>query len=456
MSSHHILVVDDEPDIRQLVQEILEDEGYSVSVAENAAAARAARRSRRPDVTLLDIWMPDTDGISLLKEWSDSGQLETPVIMISGHGTVETAVEATRLGAYDFIEKPLSTAKLLLTVRHALEASRLQSENIGLRRHAQPVSEPVGRSSLMQSLREQVARVAQHDTAVLVLGESGSGKQVLARYLHANSARRGGPFVEVGVGGLAGEAAAVELFGSEEGSRVHYGWLEQANGGILFLSDIADMIPPTQARLLGALQHQSLVRVGAREPVQINVRIVAATDKDLAGEVSAGRFREDLYYHLNVVPIRVPALREHVEDVPELLEFCVDLFVAQDNLPYRRFTTGAQNYLRNYPWPGNVRELKNLVQRLLILGNTEEVGLDEVQAALGSQPRKVPPGQLPGFDMPLREARELYEKAYLEHQLQEEAGNVTRVAHRVGVERTHLYRKLRALGIDTKKLQGNR
>jgi DNA-binding NtrC family response regulator len=455
MSAPYILVVDDEPDIREIVRDILEDEGYRVGLAENAAAAREARRTRRPDLTLLDIWMPDTDGITLLKEWSESGELETPVIMISGHGTVETAVEATRLGAYDFIEKPLSMAKLLLAVRHALEATRLKSENIGLKRRAQPEAEPIGRSPAMQGLRQQIRRIGQHDTAVLITGEPGSGRQIAARYLHAASPRAGGPFVDVGVAGLTWESAAVELFGSEDGTRVHYGWLEQASGGTLFLADVADMDLATQARLLGALQQRALVRVGGKEPVQVDVRVIAATSRNLAEEVGARRFREDLYYHLSVVPVHVPALREHVEDVPELLDFYVNLFAVEDRLPFRRFNTGAQNYLRLYPWPGNVRELKNLVQRLLILGSDEEVTQEEVEAALGAAPRKTAPaGQLPGFDLPLREARDLFEKAYLEHLLQASAGNVSRVAQRAGLERTHLYRKLRALGIDAKKVPG--
>jgi DNA-binding NtrC family response regulator len=448
MSAPHILVVDDEPDIRTLVQEILEDEGYEVSVAEDAESARQARRSRRPDLVLLDIWMPDTDGITVLKEWSQgAGGLDIPVIMMSGHGTVETAVEATRLGAYDFIEKPLSMAKLLLAVKRALEASRLQRENIGLRRTAQPIAEPIGRSQAVSELKSQVLRVAPHDTAVLLTGESGSGKQAFARFLHAHSSRQTGSFVSVGVAAGVGEESLAELFGTEDGDSVHYGWLEQANGGTLYLSDVADMDQAVQARLLSALQHQTFLRIGGKEPVQVDVRVVAASARDLAAEVSEGRFREDLYYHLNVLPIRVPPLREHSEDVPELLEFYVNLFVDQENLRYRHFSLPAQNYLRNYSWPGNVRELINLVQRLLILGSSEEISQEEVEIALGSQPRKPAAGRLPGFDLPLREAREQFEKAYLEYQLGEMDGNVSKVAQRVGMERTHLYRKLRALGI---------
>ncbi|MDA1107160.1 MAG: sigma-54 dependent transcriptional regulator [Proteobacteria bacterium] len=458
MTAAYILVVDDEPDIRRLVQEILQDEGYEVSVAESGSAAREARRARRPDLTLLDIWMPDIDGISLLKEWGEGGVLSSPVIMMSGHGTVETAVEATRLGAYDFIEKPLSMAKLLLTVERALEADRLRRENIGLRRHAQPVAEPLGKSAVMQQLREQVRRIAQHETWVLVTGEPGSGKEVAARYLHMQSPRRAGPFVEVGVAAIARENSAVELFGSEAGDKIHFGHLEQASGGTLFLDEIGDMDSATQARLLSALENRTFLRVGGTQPVAVNVRVVAATHRDLQQEVQAGRFREDLYYHLNVVPLRVPALREHSEDVPELLNYYVNGFVNQEGLPYRSFSVAAQNRLRNYPWRGNIRELRNLVQRLLILGSGAEIALEEVEVALGAAPR-APAGTPPlfsakdDFDLPLREARDQFEKAYFEHQLRKTGGSIGKVATLAGMERTHLYRKLRALGIDVRQLK---
>ncbi|MDX1654140.1 MAG: sigma-54 dependent transcriptional regulator [Candidatus Competibacteraceae bacterium] len=452
MSSAHILVVDDEPDIRDLVKEILEDEGYEVTAAENAAAAREARRLRRPDLILLDIWMPDMDGISLLKEWSEGERLPCPVIMMSGHGTVETAVEATRLGAYDFIEKPLSMAKLLLTVERALETERLTRENLGLKRQMRPVTEPVGKSEMAQHLRSQILRIAQHDTPVLITGEPGTGKEVYARFLHANSPRRAGPFVDVGVGSIARENSALELFGSEMGDRLHYGRLEQASGGTLFLDELADMDQDTQAKLAGALENGSFLRIGGKEPVAVNVRLVAASHRELEREVAEGRFREDLYYHLNVVPFKLPPLREHCEDVPELLNFYVNHFVDQEGLPYRRFTTAAQNRLRNYSWPGNIRELKNLVQRLLILGTDEEISLEETEAALSnvpaSRPREV--ANIP-LDLPLREAREQFERAYLLQQFKECEGNVARLADRVGMERTNLYRKLRALGIDPKR-----
>jgi DNA-binding NtrC family response regulator len=454
MSSGHILVVDDEPDIRNLVKEILEDEGFEVSIAESGETARQARRKRRPDLILLDIWMDDIDGISLLREWSEGGSLPCPVIIMSGHATVETAVEATRLGAYDFIEKPISLAKLLLVVNRALESEKLQQENIGLKRQAQPVNEPAGKSEVMQALREQAGRIAQHNTWVLIGGEAGAGKEVAARYIHMQSSLRDNAFVEVAVGSMSAEHSAAELFGSEDGDSVAYGRLEQANGGTLLLTNISDMDLQTQARLLSVFQTHSFLRMGGTEPVPVDIRVIATTSKDLEQEVREGRFREDLYYHLNVVPLTVPPLREHSEDVPELLNFYVDRFVVQENLPYREFSIAAQNRLRNYRWPGNNRELKNLVQRLLILGQGPVIDVDEVEDVLQHVSDTTDAGKssatLP-LDLPLREAREQFEKVYLQHQLQEVGGSVGKLAKRVGMERTHLYRKLRGLGIDFKK-----
>ncbi|NCA68857.1 MAG: sigma-54-dependent Fis family transcriptional regulator [Sphingobacteriia bacterium] len=454
MSTMHVLVVDDEPDIRDLVQEILEDEGYAVVTAANGEAARHALRDGRPDLILLDIWMPDLDGITLLREWSEEDDgLPCPVIMMSGHGTVETAVEATRLGAYDFLEKPLSMAKLLLTVARALEADKLQRENVGLKRRAPLVHEPVGRSATMQRLREQVRRIAQHDTWVLITGDAGSGRETFARYLHSQSPRRDRPFIDLGVSTLAGENTARELFGTEDGEHIHYGTLEKAAGGTLLLDEVADMELEAQTKLLGALDTGSFSRVGGADPVHIDVRIIAVTQRNLEDEVRAGRFREDLFYHLNVVPLHIPPLREHAEDVPDLLNYYLDYFATHEKLPYRRFSVGAQNFLRNYPWPGNVRELKNLVQRVQILGAGDEISQKEVEAALGAPP----PVQiqaldgLVSFDQPLRQAREQFEKAYLDYQLEKHTGNVSKMAKEAGMERTHLYRKLRSLGIEIKE-----
>ncbi|CAK0749776.1 Nitrogen assimilation regulatory protein NtrX [Gammaproteobacteria bacterium] len=444
MTAPYLLVVDDEPDIRALVKEILEDEGYEVDTAENGQQARERRHSRRPDLVLLDIWMPDVDGITLLREWSEEGGIRTPVIMMSGHGTVETAVEATRGGAYDFLEKPLSMAKLLITVERALETIQLQRENMGLR--ANIFSEPIGRSALMTQLREQVKRIAGHETSLLFRGELGSGKEILARYLHTNSARAHHPFMVVAVSNMGRDNS--DLFGAEG----RHGYLEQT--GTLFLNDIADMDLATQGRLLSVLESRRFQRIGSTEWVQTNARIIAATHHNLDREVEEDRFREDLYYYLNVVPVQVPPLREHCEDVPELLNYYLNLFVNQENLPYRGFPVAVQNRLRNHPWPGNIRELRNLVQRLLILGSGAEVTLEELEAALGTSAARKPtsgPEDSHWLDLPLREARDLFEKAYLEHHLRLSGSNIAKLAKQTGMERTHLYRKLRALGIEVRQ-----
>jgi two-component system nitrogen regulation response regulator NtrX len=454
MSAPHILVVDDEPDIRTLVQEILSDEGYDVDVAADATSARESRRLRRPDLVLLDIWMPGEDGISLLKEWQDGGGITCPVIIMSGHGTVETAVEATRLGAYDFIEKPLTLAKLLLSVRRALEADQAQRQNLDLEDLAY-VSEPIGSSVAMQQLRAQARRIAQHDSWVLITGEPGTGKETIARYIHSLSPRSDRPIVSMTAAGLAREESLAELLGSETSELVQHGLLEQANGGVFFLDEVADMDLQAQGRLLSALEGQNFLRIGGTHPVTADVRVMAASQRDLQQEVQAQRFREDLYYRLNVVPLRVPPLREHAEDVPELLSYYADFYCSREGLPYRRFAIAAQNRLRHYSWPGNTRELRNLVQRLLIMGSSEQVTSEEIELALGQrseQRNDEPQWQHNVFELPLREAREEFERNYLLHQLKQCRGSVSRLSQKVGMERTHLYRKLRALGINPKEV----
>jgi len=449
MSAGKVLVVDDEPDIRSLLKEILEDEGFRVSVAENGEQAKNIRNQFDPDLILLDIWMPDIDGITLLKDWTAGENLGIPVVMMSGHGTVETAVEATRLGAYDFIEKPLSLAKLLLTVKHALESTSLQKENIRLKQHGKFETTPVGKSEIIRNLRDQIKRIANHKTPVLIRGESGTDKELYARYLHSESDRADGPFISVGISSLS-DNSMLELFGSEDDDRIQTGFIEKAMGGTLFLKDIADMDLSLQAKLQNALEETRIIRQGSTESIEIDIRVIAATSKDLESMVKSNEFRDDLYYQLSVVPIDIPPLSEHGEDIPELLEFYISHFVELEGLPYRRFSVAAQNRLRRHDWPGNVRELKNLVQRLLILGSDEIIDVPEVEAHLG-RPVKVDESiNYPGFDMPVRDAREQFEKAYFEHHLQENNGSVSKVAIAAGMERTHLYRKLKSLGIDIK------
>lgn len=454
-STPSILVVDDEPDIRQVVKDVLEDEGHGVIIADGADEARQARLDHQIDLVLLDIWMPGTDGISLLKEWSQDGVPEAPVIMISGHGNVETAVEAIRYGAYDFLEKPLSTGKLLVTVKRALQSEQLRRENQSLRGRLQATSELLGKSDSMNQLRELIVRAAATDSWVLITGEPGSGKGVAARSLHMLSKRAGNQLVELSVAAIPGESLAVQLFGSEQSGGVQRGGFEEAQGGTLVLDQITDANLEVQARLLSALEDGSFLRVGGQSYIEMDARIITTTNRDLGALVDDGQFREDLYYRLNVLPIHVPPLREHVEDIPELTEFYLNWMVEKEQLPYRRFSTGALNALRYYPWPGNVRELRNLIQRLLILNKDADVSAEEVQSALGINKAQADSQWFPAsvYDMPLREARDLFEKSYLKYRLAEVGGSVSELAPLVAMERTHLYRKLKSLDIDPKALK---
>jgi len=451
MITGNVLIVDDEPAIRSLVKEILEDEGFNVDVAENAEEAKLRKESFVPDLILLDIWMPGIDGITLLKEWKEKDNLNIPVIMMSGHGTVETAVEATKVGAYDFIEKPLSLAKLILTVKHALETISLQQENLRLRSHSQISSMPIGKSQIMQQLRERISRIANHNTPVLITGESGTDKEVFARYLHSQGNRADAPFIKIVISALSTDHAIQDFFGGEENGNIKPGFLEQAEGGILFIKDIADMDQSLQAKLQTTLENNTLTRIGSTESHQIDVRIVAATSYNIQEMVQNGKFRDDLYYQLNIIPLNIPPLREHYEDIPELLEYYVGYFAEQEGFPYRHFTVATQNHLRGYDWPGNVRELKNLVQRLLILGTKENIDIDEIDMAISKKQKQIDEQETYfNFDLPLREAREQFEKSYLQYKLDQANGSVSKIAKEVGMERTHLYRKLKSLGIDIK------
>jgi DNA-binding NtrC family response regulator len=450
MTASRILVVDDEVDIRELLQEILSEEGYDVEVAANAAEARIARTAHGPDLVFLDIWMPDTDGITLLREWAETDGYDCPVVMMSGHGTVETAVEATRLGAFDFVEKPLSLTKLLKTVERALDAGRRKRTAARSQAFAPFVS--VGKSKLMQALREQIGQVAPSNSAVLLQGELGSGRESHARLLHSLSARASKPFTMVIAAGL-GEDPAAALFGTERDGRVEPGAFEQAAGGTLFVNGLDDLSSAAQRMLVGAIEQKSYVRVGGREPLPFDVRWVSSAQEGFEAHNSPEPFRRDLVAHLNVITLRVPPLRDYAEDVPDLLRYYVDRLVDEQRLPLRRFSVAAQNRLRNYPWPGNIGELRNLVQRVLILGAGEEIRLEEVERELAEKLSVDEPlVKQDLLALPLREAREQFERAYLQQQLLLCNGKVGQLAKRVGMERTHLYRKLRALGVDFRAL----
>lgn len=451
MSAARILVVDDESEIRGLLKEILADEGYEVDVAADAAEARVRRAQHDPDLVLLDIWMPDTDGITLLREWAQPNGSSCPVVMMSGHGTVETAVEATRLGAFDFVEKPLSLAKLLRTVERALDSGRNKRQTG--RTLVPALIAPVGKSRAMHALREQVQQVAPHDTPVLVVGEPGTGREAFARYIHSISGRSAGPFVQLVATGMTDDGAAAALHGTEDVNGTHAGLLEQAAGGVLFVNGLEDLPPRAQGLLVAALETRTITRTGGATPVQLNIRVIASATSRLLNIDSGSSVRLELLSRLNVITLNVPPLRDYAQDVPDLLRYYVDRLVDEERLPFRRFGVAAQNRLRNYPWPGNIRELKNLVQRLLILGGEEEIRLEEIERELASRtPSTEPLVKQDLLALPLREAREHFERAYLQQQLILCNGKVGQLAKRVGMERTHLYRKLRSLGVDFRQL----
>jgi DNA-binding NtrC family response regulator len=448
MTTAHILVVDDEADIRTLLKEILSEEGYEVDVAANAAQARASRAKQTPDLVLLDIWMPDVDGITLLREWSTTATNGCPVVMMSGHGTVETAVEATRLGAFDFVEKPLSLAKLLRTVERALDAGKRKRQSGKLM--VPPLMVPVGKSKLMQQLRSELQQIAANPSSVLLIGEPGSGREAFARFLHEQSPRSAQPFVTLVASGLRDADAETHLFGTaHDGAAARAGLLEEAGSGTLFINQIEDLPAAAQRALAGVLESGRFTRIGGTQPQEFSARVVSSAQPGIEGRVGPDGFRRDLLAHLNTLVVRVPPLREYAEDVPELLRHYVDRAVDTEGLPFRRFSVAAQNRLRNYPWPDNVRELKTLVHRLLIQGGQEEIRLEEIERELAVQaPQGEPLVKQDLLALPLREAREQFERAYLQQQLLLCNGKVGQLAKRVGMERTHLYRKLRSLGVD--------
>jgi len=444
MSQPHVLVVDDEPDIRELVQEILEDEGYEVAIAENGETARAEFARHTPDLVLLDIWMPDIDGITLLREWSSNGQPDCPVVVMSGHGNLETAVEATRLGAYDFVQKPISLAKLLSIARQAIDSGQRQPRSTGSAAPAE--SEPIGNSQAMQSLRNKAEQAARHHLPVLISGEKGCGRANLARFIHARSAGRG-RFACLDHGRMEPDSVRSYLHGSADSA----GLFEQARGGTLFIPDLQDLPDEALEIIRLALESDEDAATAGSDPALLDCRLIASACKDLLDLVPTNETLSQLYFRLNVLPLEIPPLRERPEDVPELIRHYAEWFPNHEGLPYRPFSVAAQNRLRNHDWPGNVLELRNLVQQTLVLGGSGEVTANEVEEALKQHPPATAP-QVSGvpryFDLPLREARERFEHDYLVYKLRESKGSVGRLAEMVGMERTHLYRKLRALGID--------
>ncbi len=458
--ANEILVVDDEPDIRMLIEGILEDEGYTVRQAADSDAALAAFRMRRPSLVILDIWLQGSrlDGLGILKALM-SEEPHVPVVMISGHGTIETAVAAIQLGAYDFIEKPFKSDRLLLIIRRALEAARLAQENAELRLRAGYESNLTGHSPAITTLRAAVERVAPTGSRVLISGPAGSGKEVAARMVHARSRRADGPFVALNCATLNPARFEEELFGVEAGpdslaSPRRAGVLERAHGGTLLLDEVSDMPLETQGKIVRALQDQTFERLGGSSRVKVDVRVLATTNRDLQAEISSARFREDLYYRLAVVPIRMPSLKERREDVPDLARYFLERSAETSGMPGRELSTDALTALQAYDWPGNVRQLRNLMDWLLIMapgGTADSIRAEMLPAEISQGAPALlnfdPTADLMG--LPLREARDLFETQYLQAQLLRFGGNISRTAGFVGMERSALHRKLKQLGVNS-------
>jgi two-component system nitrogen regulation response regulator NtrX len=436
-----VLVVDDEAAIRDSLHMILEYEGYRVDEAASGTQALVKVGERAPDAIVLDIKMPEMDGLEFLKALRERGY-DMPVLMISGHADVATAVEATRRGAFDFFEKPLQRERVLLSLRNAVEAQRLQSENRNLRPEPDQL---IGTAAAVRRLRETIEKAAPTPATVLITGESGTGKELVARAIHRQSVRRDRTLVQVNCAAIPEELIESELFGHEKGSftgavRKQMGKFVAADGGTIFLDEIGDMSARTQAKVLRVLQNGEVEPVGAERTIQVDVRVVAATNRSLEDEIAAGRFREDLFYRLNVIPVRTPALREHLEDLPLLVDHFVRRYAEQNNFRAKEFTPDALAHLKALPWKGNVRELKNLVERLLILSPGDKVTRDDVLAASGSARPELSTSLLAVAT--LREFRDLSERMFLLHKLEENNWNVTQTAQAIDTPRSNLYKKL--------------
>jgi two-component system, NtrC family, nitrogen regulation response regulator NtrX len=469
--SRNVLIIDDEASIRQSLTGALKDEGYRVAVAASGKEGLDALRAGRPDVVLLDIWMPGMDGLETLKqikvEWPDQ-----IVIMMSGHGTIDTAVRATKLGAFDFIEKPLSLERLLVTLQNVTGVQDLARENQALRKQVQRGRAIVGESAVMKQIQDLIRRVAPTTGSVLVTGENGTGKEVVAHAIHAFSTRFNKPFVDVNCAAIPEELIESELFGHERGAftgatTLRRGKFDLANGGTLFLDEIGDMSLKTQAKVLRILQEQKFERVGGTQTIQIDVRVVAATNKDLKFEIHRGAFREDLFYRLNVVPFHIPPLRDRRGDIPVLARHFLKEFSGTHGRVLRALAPEALEVLASYSWPGNVRELKNLIERVIILTTEAEEGItitaahllshfkDETMSVrLEEEPRTRDQGSAAsssGAAKNLRDARQEFEKDFILKTLRENDFNVSKCAQILGVERSHLHRKIKSFGIETKE-----
>ncbi len=451
-----ILIVDDEADIREGVSGILSDEGHQTRTAKNSDEALAAIEQRRPHLIFLDIWMQGSrlDGLQLLEVIKEQHP-NLPVVMISGHGNIETAVSAIRLGAYDFIEKPFKADRLVLVAERALETSRLKREVSELRNRTGATNRIVGQSSAMNQLRQVVERVSPANSRILITGQSGAGKELVARVIHESSARSAGPFVVINAATMTPETMEEALFGTEaaDGRARKVGALEEAHGGTLYLDEVADMPKETQGKILRVLVDQNFQRVGGATRVHVDVRIISSSSRDLPLAIEEGSFREDLFHRLSVVPIRVPSLAEHRDDIPLLVDYFMDQIAFTTGLPRRRIGDDAMAVLQSHDWPGNVRQLRNNIERLLILAAGDPEAVIDA-SMLPSEIGTLVPGTPNGtggeklMSLPLREAREVFEREYLVAQINRFGGNISRTAEFIGMERSALHRKLKSLGID--------
>ena len=455
-----ILIVDDERDIRELISDILEDEGYSTRLAGTSDEAMTQINAEPPGLLILDIWLKESnmDGIDILKAVKRDNP-DVPVVIISGHGNIEIAVAAIKQGAYDFIEKPFNIDQLLVVIRRAMETSRLRRENQSLKRRDTGSAQMVGQSSAFRALLGQLDKVTKSNGRVMLTGPAGCGKEIAARYIHSHSNRASGPFVTVNCAGVEPERMEEVLFGREGADRgVEPGLLEQAHGGVIYFDEVADMPSGTQSKILRVLVDQQFQRVGGNDRVRVDLRVISSTNRDLEAEIAAGRFREELYHRLNVVPIAVPSLEERREDIPVLAEHFIQLCNETQGLPVRAVSEEAATLMQTMVWPGNVRQLKNLIERVLILGDgsgpIEARELPSDSEGGGEEGRVVLSGAL--ASLPLREAREAFEREYLLTQINRFGGNISRTASFVGMERSALHRKLKSLGVVTSNKAGAR